>query len=165
MREYRSADIEKILRDYFRKLNEVTLKKQLLGMLDQNMNDVKRTLIYAYDLVPGKEAAQKFKFASSMRQFNYFLIGSSRRQIKLKIQIMYLEAEVEGISFALGLLEPVDRVICEGSYGVQTKSNVRIGSELKMDEKTIRYRRKKIIAGLTQVLKLDPGIPSLKRNK
>lgn len=94
-----------------------------------------------------------WEFNSTMERFKQYLINLMQRQLKLKMQILYLEAEVEEIAFVLGRLDFHDRLICEKSYGLPGKSNIQIGAELKMDEKTIRYRRKRMASQLFKVLK------------
>lgn len=164
--------VEVVLRNYYLKLNEIKKRKQFLCAINQNINDFKRTLLHVYELIPIREttstykaiwgaycvndltAKRYFEFSSTMEQFKNYLTELTHRQQKLKIQILYLESEIEGITFALSILEPSDRIICEKCYGIQGKSNIQIGNDLKMDEKTIRYRRKKILAQLLKIIRL-----------
>lgn len=165
----KNPKIEEFLRDYYRKQNELKNKKQLLRILDQNILDTKKTLLYIYEYIPIREAAALYKaivgnylvsdlkaqiyyeFTSTLEQYNNYLTELRHRRLKIKMRILYIEAQTEEAAFALSQLEPIDQFICEKSYGIPGVSNIQIGTELIMNEKAIRYRRKRIVAQLSRI--------------
>lgn len=168
-------NMENILRSYFRRLEELQVKRIALENVKKNADEARRILLDVNEIVPTKGTIARYKaisggcgyvndglaqnyyeFTSSVERLQKELISLLHRNIKLKMQIIYLESAIEGITFALSLLEPVDRTICEQYYGIRNKSNLQIGLNLNMDEKTIRYRRKRINQKLLQYLKVNP---------
>ncbi len=160
--------VETMLRDYYRKLNEIQHKYNLLTVVDQNSEEIKLMLLYVYDLIPSRGAVSRyraisgdyyvndqtaqryFEFTSTIDECKEYLLELVQRQHKLKIQIMYLEAAVERITSAISQLDETDQVICEKCYGLRSISNIQIGAELNMNEKAIRYRRKRIASQLAK---------------
>ncbi len=161
--------IEEVLRNYYRKQTELKNKKQLLNLLDRNILDTKKTLLCIYENIPVREAAAQYKaivgnylvndlkaqtyyeFTSTLEQYRNYLLQLRQRRLKIKMRILYIEEETEGAAFALSQMEPVDQFICEKSYGIPGVSNIQIGMELNMNEKAIRYRRKRIVARLSKI--------------
>lgn len=157
------TDTENMLKNYYRSLNELWVKKAIIENLRKNANEIRNILLDVNELVPSRgivtqymavsggcvyvcdrSAQNYYEFTSSVEKFEKRLAALLHRGVKLKSQIIYLESAIEGITYALGLLDPVDRTICEKCYGLKEHSNLQIAKELRMDEKTIRYRRKKI---------------------
>lgn len=146
-----NALVEQALKNYYRRQYELQIKKQQLDVMEKNIHDLRLTLKYAYDLIPHQNTVWKYELTATIAQFRDYLLALTHRTIKLRLQIMYLESELAEMSFLLSVLEPVDRIICANSYGVQEKSNIQTGAEINMDEKAVRYRRKKLIARLRHV--------------
>jgi hypothetical protein len=163
-----STQVEMKIRAYYRQANEINQKRQLLQGIEQNIAEVKKMLLGVYDLVPVQGAVYRYKavvgtcavsdlaaeayyeFIATVERSKAYLLELIRRQLKIKMQIMNLEAEVGETQLALASLDQADLLICEKSYGLRHMSNIQIGAELKMDEKSIRYRKKKILEQLTK---------------
>jgi len=163
LRKSQITDTEDMLKNYYRSLNELWVKKGIIKNLRKNAEEIRNILLDVNELVPSKgivarymavsggcmyvcdrTAQNYYEFTSSVEKFEKRLAALLHRSAKLKIQIIYLESAIEGITYVLSLLDPVDRTICEKCYGLKEHSNLQIAKELRMDEKTIRCRRKKI---------------------
>ncbi|UWG96405.1 LuxR C-terminal-related transcriptional regulator [Dehalobacter sp. DCM] len=174
MSDRQSTDVEDILEAYYRKLDEIQVKEIVIKTIEKNVGELRRMLLDVNELVPSKDvisvyggilggagyvceaSAQSYPALKPPKdRIEKELVKLRQRRIKLKMQIVYLESAIEGISFAMSLLDPIDRTICEGCYGLKGKSNMQISQELNMDEKTIRNRRKKIMLKLTMYLHLN----------
>lgn len=104
---------------------------------------------------PTAQAYQEY--SRSVENLQRELVMLLPKKMKLKMQIIQLEAAIDRIGFALNLLDPIERTICEQYYGLRRKSNLQIGLALNMDEKTIRYRKKSISKKLSEYLRLSPS--------
>lgn len=172
--------MEAALRSYYRKLDERQVKKRALEAVEKNAEDIRRILLDVNQLIPSKGTVSSYRpvtgggsglvcdptaqayaeFTRSMERSQRELVVLLEKKIRLKMEIMHLESSIEGIGFALNLLDPVERMICEQYYGLKRKSNLQIGLALNMDEKTIRYRRKNINQKLSDYLKVKHLVKS-----
>jgi hypothetical protein len=166
--------MEKTLRDYYRKLEELESKKAAIAAIEKNEREVRGVLLDADQLIPSKGMVTRYsaaagggngfvsdptaqgyqEFTKSIEKFQNELVVLIQRKIKLKMQIMQIESSTDGITFALNLLEPLERKICEEYYGLRRKSNLQIGLALNLDEKSVRYRRKVINQKLADYLRV-----------
>ncbi|KUO59012.1 MAG: hypothetical protein APF84_05765 [Gracilibacter sp. BRH_c7a] len=167
-------EMESTLQRYYRKIEELQSKRKALETVEKNADDIRRILLDVNQLIPSNGTVANYnlivaessgrvydttaqaynEFSRSVEKFERELVTLLQKKIKLKMQIMQLEASLEGIGFALNLLDPLDRTICEQYYGVKRKSNLQIGLSLNMDEKSIRYRKKIINQKLSEYLKV-----------
>lgn len=174
MNEPAIKGMESTLQKYYRKIEELHVKKRALETVEKNADELKRMLLDVNQLIPSNGTVAKYsqvgggqaggisdptahaynEFARSVEQYQRELVVLLQKRIKLKMEIMQLESSIEGIGFALNLLDPVEKTICEQYYGLRRKSNLQIGLALNMDEKTIRYRRKIINQKLSDYLKV-----------
>ncbi|UWG96404.1 hypothetical protein LPY66_16105 [Dehalobacter sp. DCM] len=165
--------MEATLRSYYRKLEELQVKRRALEAVEMHVEDIRKTLCDVNQLIPSNGMVAKYGVAAggssghmsdpTVQAYNDFsrsieksqmeLVGLLEKKIKLKMEIMHLEASMEGICFALDSLDPLEQAICEQYYGLKRKSNLQIGLALGMDEKTIRYRKKNINQKLTDYLR------------
>lgn len=170
-------EMEATLRSYYKKIEELQGKRRALETVEKNAEDVRRLLQDANQLVPSNGTVAKYSFAAggpsrmvsdptaqayqeysrTVENLQRELVMLLPKKMKLKMQIIQLEAAVDRIGFALNLLDPIERTICEQYYGLRRKSNLQIGLALNMDEKTIRYRKKSISKKLSEYLRLSPS--------
>lgn len=174
MKEMLDKELENILKNYYCRMHELQVKKIALEKVRKSTDEIRKILLDVNEVVPPQGTIARYKavsggcgyvndgsaqnyynFTLSLENFQKELVSLMHKNIKLQIQIIYLESAVEGISFALNLLEPLDRTICEQCYGLGGKSNLQIGLALNMDEKTIRYRRKRINRKLAEFLRVN----------
>jgi uncharacterized protein YccT (UPF0319 family) len=167
-------EMENKLRGYYQKVEELKVKQNDLKILEKNIEEIKLILSDATELIPSRGMIATYKvtvgtsrgisdptvqayndYEKSIEQFQRNLVILLQKKINLKMDIMNLESVIEGITFALDLLDPLDRTICEQYYGLKRKSNLQIGLALNMDEKSIRYRRKNINNKLIKYLKVS----------
>ena len=175
MNEIPSRELENILRNYYCRMHELQVKKIALEKLRKSTDEIRKILLDVHEIVPLQGTIARYKavsggcgyvndgsaqnyynFTLSLENFQKELVSLMHKNIKLQIQIIYLESAVEGVSFALASLEALDRTICEQCYGLRGKSNLQIASALRMDEKTIRHRRKRINRKLAEYLSVNP---------
>lgn len=167
-------NMERKLRSYYRKLEELQIKKNAITAIEKNEREIRCILVDANQLIPSKGIVTKYsaaagsgsgyindptaqsynEFARSVEKFQNELVGLIQNKMKLKMQILQLESSIDGITFALNMLDTLEHTICEQYYGVKRKSNLQIGLVLNMDEKTIRYRRKIINQKLIEYLRI-----------
>jgi hypothetical protein len=57
------------------------------------------------------------EFTKSVERFQNELVILLQKKMKLKMQVMQLESSIDGITFALNLLDPLERQICEPITG------------------------------------------------
>ncbi len=162
--------VERILYSYYRKLQEVARKKQALATVENHIKDIRRLLVDADELIPSLGMTGKYAVAvggsrglgsptENIYQLHSRTVGHLQnqlaklmhRKVKLKMRIMRLEVETEGITFILGFLEDVERDIVEQRYCYK-RSNLQIGMALGMDESTVRYKRQAIIEKIGKYL-------------
>ncbi len=174
MDEVAIKHMEKTLRSYYRKLEELQYKKNALEVLEKNEHDIRCILLDANQLIPSKGTVAHYstaagggsgyisdptvqtyqEFTKSVEKFQNELVVLIQKKIKLKMQVIQLESAIDGITFAMNLLEPMERKICDDYYGIKRKSNLQIGLALNMDEKSVRYRRKIINQKLVEYLRV-----------
>ncbi len=167
-------NMEKILRGYYRKQEELQSKKAAIESVEKNEREIRCILLDANQLIPSKgtvtfysaaagggnglisdPTAQSYQeFTKSVEKFQNELVVLLQKKIKLKMQIMQLVSSMDGITFALNLLDPLERKICNEYYGLKRKSNLQIGLALNLDEKSVRYRRKNINQKLIEYLRI-----------
>lgn len=174
MNDMAMKGMETILRNYYRKLEELQVKRRALEAVEKNAEDIRKILSDVNQLIPSNGTVAKYnvaaggskgrisdptaqaynEFARSMEKSQMELVVLLEKKIKLKMEIMHLEASIEGISFALDVLDAVERAICEQYYGLKRTSNLQIGLALGMDEKTVRYRKRNITQKLSNYLRI-----------
>lgn len=166
--------MEKTLRTYYRKREELQNKKESIEGIEKNMREIRGILLDANQLVPSKGTVTNYslvggggngyisdptaqtyqEFTKSVEKFQDELMVLVQKKINLKMQVMQIEASIAGITFALNLLDPLEQKICLEYYGLKRKSNLQIGLALNMDEKSVRYRRKIINQKLIDYLRI-----------
>ncbi len=167
---------EGILYRYYRKLQDLERKRKALAGTEKRIAEVRKLLAEADDFIPsfgmignylavvgGKSdgppadhtARAYDAYTYSVERLTDELARLGKRRISLKLRIMTLEAETEGIEFAIGLLEPEERRIVEQKY-LYRRSNLQIGMALGMDESTVRYRRQAIVEKVAKWLRVKP---------
>lgn len=164
--------MEKTLRSYYRKQEEVRAQKRVLESIEKNEQEIRCVLLDINQLIPSGGTVAKYctaagggngyvsdptsrsyhEYTQSVEKLQGELVVLLKDKMKLKMHIMQLEASLDGITFALNLLDPLERQICEQYYGLKRKTNLQIGLALNLDEKSIRYRRKNINQKLNEYL-------------
>lgn len=175
MEERLFTKTEKILYGYYKKREELYRKQKALETVEQNIADIRRILAEADDLIPSFGIVGKYQtvvggtgggsvsdpteriyseYVRTIEDFERELAQLIKRKIKLKMRIMTLQTEIEGIEFALGLLEEQEKKIAEQKYYYK-RSNLQIGLALKMDESTVRYQRRLIVEKMARYLRVS----------
>lgn len=174
MDEAAIKNMEKTLRNYYRKREEIESKRVEIEAVEKHEREIRGILFDADQLIPSKGSVRQYQamagggngwindptaqnyqeFARSVENFQNKLVVLMQKKMKLKMQIMQLESSTDGIAFALNLLDPLEKKICDGYYGLKKKSNLQIGLALNLDEKSVRYRRKIINQKLIEYLKV-----------
>lgn len=164
--------VEGMLYRYYRKLQDLGRKKKALAGTEKRIAEIKKLLIEANNFIPsfgmvgnylaviggksdGPLADHTVRaydvYTHSVDQLMGKLAQLEKRRISLKLRIMTLETEIEGIEFAISLLDPEERQIVEQKYMYQ-RSNLQIGMALGLDESTVRYRRQAIVEKIARWL-------------
>ncbi len=166
---------ERMLYNYYRKKEGLLRNKKALETTEKHIQDIRLILMDADELIPsfgvignymcmvggtgkgitGDPTVRRFdEHHKSIEDLQDELARLIRRKIKLKMRIMKLEAEMDGIEFALGLLDEEERNIAEQKY-LYKRSNIQVGIALGMDESTVRYRRNAFVQKVAKSLRIQ----------
>lgn len=164
---------EGLLYSYFKKKQRLQLLLARLDKIDKQMIDIRNILMDKDELVPslgmvgnymvlvaasgGDDGSKVEKtlsqYEKTLDNLRDDLIKLAQDKIKVKMKIMQLESETDGIEFALSTLTDMEKKIVEQKYLYQ-RSNVQIGIALGFEEGTIRYKRRSIVERMARILGL-----------
>jgi hypothetical protein len=144
-------------------MDELQMMQNTLKKIERNINDIRLTLLDVSELIANKGPVEKYilisgcstlvndssaqlyyQFSRLIDRFHKELVFLIQKRIKLSIRIMYYEMALEDIDFAIKMLEPIEKEICEKCYGLKSVSNLKLSHILHTDEKTIRNKKKAI---------------------
>lgn len=161
---------EGLLYSYFKKKQRTQLLLARLDKINKQMIDVRNILMDKDELVPSLGVVGNYmilvaagggsnskveqtynQYEMTLDDLRNELVKLAREKIKVKMKIMQLESETEGVEFALSTLTDMERKVVEQKYLYQ-RSNVQIGIALGFEEGTIRYKRRAIVERVTRIL-------------
>lgn len=166
--------IEGLLYSYFKKKQRTQLLVSRLDKINKQMIDIRNILMDTDELVPSLGMVGNYmvlvsagggggdskveraysKYERTLDDLRDELVKLAREKIRIKMKIMQLESETEGIEFALSTLTEMEKKIVEQKYLYQ-RSNVQIGIALGFEEGTIRYKRRSIVERVARILGLE----------
>lgn len=162
---------EGLLYTYWKKKQRIQLLRARLDNLNKHMTDIRNILADKDELVPSigiignymtvvaagggsgnsKVESAYNQYAKTIDDLREELVKIAREKIRLKMKVMQLEAETEGVEFVISTLSDMEKKIVEQKYLYQ-RSNVQIGVALGFEEGTIRYKRRSIVSRVARIL-------------
>lgn len=164
--------IEWVMREHYKKTNKIRRLKTALETCETSIKGIKAILIDCEELIPSAGVAkfsgvggagnigngaegEYIALTNNIDVMERQLFKLNKRRINLTIRVANLEAQTEGITFFIGMLEQEDREICDQSFTYRHVSNQCIADKLNTVESNIRRRKKVILKRLQQYLNTE----------
>lgn len=164
--------VEGMLYRYWWKKQQIERLQKSLATVEQHIKDIRLILSEKDELYPSMGIIGKYmvivggqgggahgdpasdtyqEYIRTVEELQKELSELCQRRMKLKLRLLKLEQEIDGIEFAISYLPEIERKIVEQRY-LYKRSNLQIGMALGYDEKSIRNWRKKLVYEVARLL-------------